>query len=186
MYQKVIIEHAKKSQQNMRVAILAGLTLEKLRAELIGDFSIAMKKALENEKWENINIERWQSDPTGKFTGMWFRQNSWPENIYIKIEARDRGMCEYIYGVTIRNEHVDKPVYENKRKDIGTCLDEIKLGIRSKSWPWYQQIEAPYNCFDNEVGMLALYEKNAMIKYLIDRVEVVRTALEKHFKKCDD
>lgn len=186
LYQNEIIEHAKKSAQNMRVAIEVGLSFEKLRETLIHDFAMAMEERLKKENWEEIDIKRWidAGECNKKYAGITFRKSHWPLNIFVKIEARSTGSRDYICGVTVPPKNsgtVDGPT----REAIMARLNKtIGAGSLSPSWPWYQDLKSNYKNFNQKETIMALYEKENMLNDLINDIEEIEKALDSLYPKA--
>lgn len=180
LYQNEIIEHAKKSDRNMRVAILAGFSFQELRNSLIRDFANAMMHELKKRDWEDVDVHWWLDNPIGTFTGMTCRQSCWPQGVCVAIEAQSGGMRDYIFGVKAEKDKVNEDV----RNDIVDNLNtSFLIGKPSNLWPWYRELDVRYRNFDSEETLMALYRREAMLNDLVGDVERIGEVLDSIFSE---
>ena len=181
LYQNEIIEHAKKSDQNMRVAILAGFSFMELRNSLIRDFANAMMQELKKYDWDEVDIHWWLNEPIGTLTGMACRQNCWPKDVRVMIEAQNGGLRGYIFGVKAEKGKVK----EEDRVFIADALNKsFSIGKPSTDWwPWYRDLDNCYRNFDSEETLMALYRRDTMLNDLVGDIERIRKILDSIFPK---
>ena len=161
-YQNQIIKHAKLSPENMRAAILVGLSFDGLRSCLIKSFANSLTDFMKSEwevdlvSWGVINnFKKWVDDPLAKEAGILCRKSSWDEGIYVRVASESsNGRNNYI-GIYARDNISPARKLELHQK-LTDCLGQ---GRNSLPFPWWQYFDEHFN-FDNEEALMALYQKD--------------------------
>lgn len=174
LYQKEVIEHAKKSEQNMRVAILAGLSFQELRSMLIDEFAMKLRIYLEEKGWSECDVANWKN-------GGWvkFRKNNWPLRVYVGI-GPDKNFSITEFCVIADGKEVDNQTRTNisniLKKDIGN-------GPFDAFAAWRGKLDTNYSNLNSIEGLIAISKFDGLksLKDLAERIEAVGKIIDSLF-----
>lgn len=174
LYQKEIIEHAKKSEQNMRVAILAGLSFKELRSMLIDEFAMELILYLEEKGWSDCDVIYWKNEKWAKF-----RKNNWPLHVYVGI-GPDKNFSITEFCVIAHDKEVDN----NTRVNISNILKiDIGNGSFDAYCAWRSKLNTNYSNLNSVEGLMAIskFNRSNTLADLAGRIEAVGKVMDSHF-----
>jgi hypothetical protein len=163
-----IIQHAKASEENMRVALAVGLAFDELRKELIRDFAGAFEKKLREEDWAKDGIidNHWHKDQR-----ISYRENHWPDKVFVSFSV-ESGKC--ISGVVAPRDENAKKQDKFAGEQTWECIKQHFSGThwdKVGNW-WTSYHEVPkYGNFKSLDTLMAIYKKDEMISTLLKEFE---------------
>ncbi len=185
-----IINQAKSSPENMRAAILVGLSFTDLRKTLIQSFAKSLIKSLENKwevdlaKWGVINdFKKWAVDPLVREAGILCRKSNWEEDIYVRVASESSNGSNNYIGIYAHNISSDR-----KQELYQKLTDRLGKGKNSQPFPWWQYFDEHFN-FDNEKALMALYRKDESLQLnefqqkLFQKIEIIGQEVDNLFMK---
>lgn len=186
LYQNEFTEYANKNEQNLYIAILAGLSFPKLRCMIIDEFEAELRGLLEEQKWSVIDDKYFTKEHTWS-KGYWakFRKSNWPERIYVGIEP-NANFSHHDFGVIANENEVKFDKEKFNRNDLIQHLKSILgNGLSGNHCVWERKLEVDYANLDSAEGLIALskFRREKALTDLVEKINYVGSALDSFFSE---
>jgi hypothetical protein len=186
LHQKQFTEYAIQNEENLYIAILAGLSFHDLRRMIIDGFEAKLRGLLEEQKWSVIDDKHFTNEHTWS-KGYWakFRKSNWPERIYVGIEPNAH-FSYHNYGVIANIKEVQFDKLQFNRNELSARLKEIiGNGLTSDHCVWKSTLSVDYADLNSAEGLMALSEsrREKTLTDLAGKINAVGDALDSLFSE---
>ncbi len=157
LHKTAFTTYANEKEENLYIAILAGLSFHRLRCMIIDEFEEELRVLLKEQKWSAIDDEHFTKDHTWS-NGYWakFRKSNWPERIYVGIEP-SRDFSIHNFGVIANIKQVQFDKLQFNRNEFSARLKEIiGDGPTSDHCVWKSKLSVDYAYLNSAEGLMAL------------------------------
>lgn len=180
---KEIIQHAKASEDHMRVAIAVGRAYYELLKTLIVEFAQEFEKKIMDNGWDKDGeFDNYlKNNPFGRYAGMSYRQNHWPKEVCVCMETDKNNGRDFWVGVVLTKDGTKN---ENSKNIWNRLIDNFRNTAWSENYPpwWAGCRRLPkYSDFTNMDTLIALYKKDDIISTIYEEFTQLRDKLNEIF-----
>lgn len=111
-----------------------------------------------------------------RFTGLTIRRATWPENLYVGMEAQEARARGWVVGAMGKEDKV------TNRSNIKSDLDsQYKTGKTNKYWIWYGNSDVNYRDWDTPEALSDIYLgiKGKSVQYYINELCAIATIVDR-------
>jgi hypothetical protein len=186
LHKKEFTAYANKNEDNLYIAILAGLSFHDLRCMIIDEFEAELRVLLKEQKWSVIDDEYFKKEHTWS-KGYWakFRKSNWPERIYVGIEPNAH-FSHHDYGVIANENEVTFDKEQFNRSDLIQHLKSILgSGRTDNHCVWESELKGDYANLNSAEGLMALshFRRGNALTDLAGKINAVGDALDSFFSE---
>ena len=105
------------------------------------------------------------SDPMARYTGLSFRNEDWPDDHMVAIEAQSGQAASFIIGVFTGRRPLDER--------LGGTLKAFHAGTGNELWPWYYSVAAPYDRWTSKTALFGFRSGDAVTELASQLTAVV-------------
>ncbi len=184
LYKREFLTEAKKSEQNLRISIIAGLSFKDLRDQLIGNFEKKLRLSLDENGWaeaKECEVSKSWKD------GYWakFRKARWPKHIYIGI-GPSSNFSRHDLAVIAPDKEIEFD--KNTRQLIaGRLVKKMGNGSGNVYSVWSQCLLTNYSDLNSADGLVAIseFQNHESVIDLAERIKSIGSSLDAIFNELN-
>lgn len=171
LQQDEFLKHALLNEQNLKIAILAGIAFGDLRRMLIESFAKKLKTKLIESGWDEIDVEKLKSQDWARF-----RKKSWGQKVDVCFGATNNFSRHYL-GVIAQKDKFDDEFRARLSRQI---TNNFGQGEFNNFTPWQQQIVAEYANLNSLDGLFNIsdYHSDGAVNDLVTRINGIGSSIE--------
>lgn len=171
LQQDEFLKHALLNEQNLKIAILAGIAFGDLRRMLIESFAKKLKTTLGESGWDEIDVEKLKSQHWARF-----RKTSWGKKVDVCFGASNNFSRHYL-GVIAEKDKFDDEFRASLSRQITNNLGK---GECNNFTPWQQQIFSEYANLNTLDGLFNIsdYHSDGTVNDLVTRINEIGSYIE--------